>query len=343
MSTQHVEGVQRWTLEFASVLAEAQKERDEEARIAKQRWELAEKERRDRDYAEKQLADLYLQLERLPPILTGLHNGPGPDRDVRYQDAWRAGVADANELLRESLPVLKQQRVEGGEERCQKCGGPVGLVWWCHDELLWEKVTGHPKPAGSRESAAGHFCISCFDAAARKVCPWLEWAPLNLRHLQSDAEETISAELRNPTQPDQASGPRDDDGDEGVSPDDSPDGDAKHDGEASPGIGVAARAPGRATESTSPDAGVQREAKARGQADPHLIYRLLGEAARLKVREADCGVCGVPAVIWIYVCEGYSVPRCGHHRDAPAYQAESRLYSLLSLVQPDLVEEEGQG
>jgi len=87
---------------------------------------------------------------------------------------------------------------EGEEERCENCGGPVGLVWWCHDDFLWEKVTGKPKPAGSRESAAGHLCISCFDTAARKVCPWIEWAPLNLRHLQSEAEAEISAALRNP-------------------------------------------------------------------------------------------------------------------------------------------------
>lgn len=35
--------------------------------------------------------------------LIGLHNGPGPDRDARYQDAWRRGVADAQDLLRKKL------------------------------------------------------------------------------------------------------------------------------------------------------------------------------------------------------------------------------------------------
>lgn len=81
-------------------------------------------------------------------------------------------------------------------EICSACGRPVGLVWWCHDDFLWEKVTGNHKPAGSRESAGGIFCIPCFDKAAREVCPWIEWAPLNLRHLQSDEETEISAKLR---------------------------------------------------------------------------------------------------------------------------------------------------
>lgn len=81
-------------------------------------------------------------------------------------------------------------------EICQKCGRPVGLVWWCHDNFLWEKVTGNPRPVGSREPAAGIFCIACFDRAARKVCGWIEWAPLNLQHLQTDDEERISAEQR---------------------------------------------------------------------------------------------------------------------------------------------------
>lgn len=81
-------------------------------------------------------------------------------------------------------------------EVCTECGRPVGVVWWCHDDFLWEKVTGNTKPTGSRESASGTLCISCFDVAAKRVCPWIEWAPLNLRHLQSDAEENISAEER---------------------------------------------------------------------------------------------------------------------------------------------------
>jgi hypothetical protein len=83
-------------------------------------------------------------------------------------------------------------------EICQDCGRPVREVWWCHDDLLWEKVTGRPKPAGSREAAGGVFCIRCFDAAARTVCGWVEWAPLNLRFLQSEDEVRASVELRHP-------------------------------------------------------------------------------------------------------------------------------------------------
>lgn len=79
--------------------------------------------------------------------------------------------------------------------RCD-CGRPVREVWWCHDDLLWEKVTGRPKLAGSRESAGGIFCTRCFDAAARQVCGWVEWAPLNLRNLQTDEERQASADLR---------------------------------------------------------------------------------------------------------------------------------------------------
>jgi hypothetical protein len=81
-------------------------------------------------------------------------------------------------------------------EICQHCGRPVRLVWWCHDDLLWEKVTGKPKPTGSRESASGILCIRCFDTAAKKVCGWIEWAPLNLRHLQTREEQDRSAEAR---------------------------------------------------------------------------------------------------------------------------------------------------
>lgn len=68
-------------------------------------------------------------------------------------------------------------------EICQECGRPVRTVWWCHDDMLWEKVTGKIKPAGSRESASGIMCMDCFDELAREVCVWIEWAPVNLRHM----------------------------------------------------------------------------------------------------------------------------------------------------------------
>lgn len=77
-------------------------------------------------------------------------------------------------------------------EICSQCGRPVGLVWWCSDNFLWEAVTGHEKPPG-KEPAAGIWCISCFDRAASKVCPWIEWAPLNQRHLlRKDIEESVA-------------------------------------------------------------------------------------------------------------------------------------------------------
>lgn len=68
-------------------------------------------------------------------------------------------------------------------EICQACGRPVRVVWWCHDDYLWNRVTGQRKPLG-REPAGGIRCISCFDAELQEVTDtWVEWAPLNLRRL----------------------------------------------------------------------------------------------------------------------------------------------------------------
>lgn len=68
-------------------------------------------------------------------------------------------------------------------EICQNCGRPVRQVWWCHDDKLWTRITGNPKPSG-RECAAGIWCIRCFDDAAREIdTGWIEWAPINLKHV----------------------------------------------------------------------------------------------------------------------------------------------------------------
>ncbi|HXD26450.1 MAG TPA: hypothetical protein VN609_10995 [Propionibacteriaceae bacterium] len=68
-------------------------------------------------------------------------------------------------------------------EVCKQCGRPIELVWWCSDDRLWELVTGNQKPKG-KEPAGGTWCIPCFDRKAQKVgAGWIEWAPLNLRHL----------------------------------------------------------------------------------------------------------------------------------------------------------------
>lgn len=79
-------------------------------------------------------------------------------------------------------------------ELCDECGRPVNIVWWCHDSFLWERITG--KRGRGQEPAGGLRCIHCFDAAAKELCPWIEWAPLNLRHLQSPDEENRTIELR---------------------------------------------------------------------------------------------------------------------------------------------------
>jgi hypothetical protein len=74
-------------------------------------------------------------------------------------------------------------------ELCQHCGRPVRQVWWCHDDRLWECLTGNEgergRRPGSKEPAAGISCIRCFDDAARHnpEIGWIEWAPVNLRHL----------------------------------------------------------------------------------------------------------------------------------------------------------------
>lgn len=69
-------------------------------------------------------------------------------------------------------------------EICTECGRPVRLVWWCHDDFLWTRITGWAKTPGSKEAAAGCLCIYCFDGMARELCAWIEWAPVNLRHLR---------------------------------------------------------------------------------------------------------------------------------------------------------------
>lgn len=74
--------------------------------------------------------------------------------------------------------------VKGEEgEICMECGRPVGLVWWCYDNALWERVTGFVTPLGG--TAPGLLCIPCFDAAVRGLPEtiWVEWACGNLRHL----------------------------------------------------------------------------------------------------------------------------------------------------------------
>lgn len=53
------------------------------------------------------------------------------------------------------------------------------------------------------------------------------------------------------------------------------------------------------------------------------------ELERLRAKQLDCGVCGIPETIMVEVCTGYAVPRCKDHVDSPAYQAEARLHALL--------------
>ncbi len=65
--------------------------------------------------------------------------------------------------------------------------------------------------------------------------------------------------------------------------------------------------------------------------DDYTLFHLLAgsEVERLRARQLDCGVCGIPETVMVEVCAGYAVPRCKDHRDQPPYQAEARLHSLL--------------
>ena len=72
---------------------------------------------------------------------------------------------------------------EGGDrggERCQNCGRAYEYVWWCSDQALWNEIIG---------GEGGLLCIDCFDRLARDHVGWIEWVPLNLRHLSLEQEE----------------------------------------------------------------------------------------------------------------------------------------------------------
>lgn len=64
-------------------------------------------------------------------------------------------------------------------EICNCCGRPVGVVWWCFDQKLWDHVNG---------GEGGTLCIRCFDRMARPIIQWLEWMPVNARHLSTFSE-----------------------------------------------------------------------------------------------------------------------------------------------------------
>jgi hypothetical protein len=53
-------------------------------------------------------------------------------------------------------------------EVCAICGGKVGVVWWCEDQVLWETVTGW--------GDGGISCVQCFDDLARlHDQPLVQW------------------------------------------------------------------------------------------------------------------------------------------------------------------------
>lgn len=59
-------------------------------------------------------------------------------------------------------------------ELCQRCGGPVRLVFHVPD-AIWERITGHARSPGG-EAAPGVLCPQCVDVLAEEVgLPFLRW------------------------------------------------------------------------------------------------------------------------------------------------------------------------
>lgn len=122
----------------------------------------------------------------------------GNHPDATSDGAVRTIIAPLLEAIRETLapaPGDGEVEAEWDGERCQDCGQPYEYVWWCFDPFLWKAVTGHEKPPG--DNAPGLLCIPCFDRRARDLCCWIEWAPLNLRHLERHPH--CAAKLREPS------------------------------------------------------------------------------------------------------------------------------------------------
>jgi hypothetical protein len=65
-------------------------------------------------------------------------------------------------------------------EICCICGGAVGLVWWCKDNALWERLT-------EWKNGDGVCCIRCFDELAQNAGLLLLWSAGN--HARQAGEE----------------------------------------------------------------------------------------------------------------------------------------------------------
>lgn len=117
----------------------------------------------------------------------GLTCGDHPDRKAIAQRGYCAECY--RKFMEQGEGQLTAEEWEG--ERCQECGEPYDYVWWCHDPSLWEAVTGHAKLPG--DNAPGLLCIPCFDRLAKGLCCWIEWSPLNLRHLERHPRCTLAS------------------------------------------------------------------------------------------------------------------------------------------------------
>lgn len=138
------------------------------------------------------------KLPDVPPITLSLEEATALVSAAHHEDHnyanFDAAIKRLGDWIDFSLALTQPSPEITGGEKCEKCGGPIDLVWWCSDEFLWEAVTGNRRPSGTREPAAGTWCVQCFDLAARDLCGWIEWSPVNLRHLvKPEIVERIAA------------------------------------------------------------------------------------------------------------------------------------------------------
>jgi hypothetical protein len=73
-------------------------------------------------------------------------------------------LASFRARLRATLLVLRGHETE----ICSECGGAVGVVWWCDDNDLWERITGE-------QDGGGVWCVQCFDNKAVQHKVYLRW------------------------------------------------------------------------------------------------------------------------------------------------------------------------
>jgi hypothetical protein len=74
-------------------------------------------------------------------------------------------------------------------ETCDRCGGRVGIAWWCDDQQLWlrayEHAVGFRPYVTDWGVACGLLCPRCFERSAEAVGTVVEW------HAQKLADKAV--------------------------------------------------------------------------------------------------------------------------------------------------------